>query len=55
MVASDATKFVNFLSPFPVIHMDWADQSVGVVYSKATNSLYTYTRYGKISRWDLGT
>jgi hypothetical protein len=53
LVSSDFKAFANFLAPFPTDHMDWADQSVGVVYSPPANKLYTYTRYGKISRCDL--
>jgi hypothetical protein len=52
-VSSDYSAFTDFLAPFPADHMDWPDQSVGVVYSKPANKLYTYTRYAKISRCDL--
>jgi photosystem II stability/assembly factor-like uncharacterized protein len=51
--SKDFKAFTNFLAPFPTDHMDWADQSVGVVYSPPANKLYTFTRYGKISRCDL--
>ena len=47
-VSSDFKAFTNFLAPFPTDHMDWPDQSVGVVYSPPANKLYTFTRYGKI-------
>jgi hypothetical protein len=53
LVSSDFKTFANFEAPFPTDHMDWADQSVGVAYSPPANKLYTYTRYGKISRCDL--
>lgn len=53
VISSDFKTFTNFLAPFPTDHMDWPDQSVGVVYSPPANKLYTYTRYGKISRCDL--
>jgi hypothetical protein len=53
LVSSDFKAFTNFEAPFPTDHMDWPDQSVGVVYSPPANKLYTYTRYGKISRCDL--
>jgi hypothetical protein len=53
LVSSDFKAFNNFEAPFPTDHMDWPDQSVGVVYSPPANKLYTYTRYGKISRCDL--
>jgi hypothetical protein len=53
LVSSDFKTFTNFLAPFPADHMDWADQSVGVVYSAPANKIYTYTRYAKISRCDL--
>jgi hypothetical protein len=53
LISTDFKAFTNFEAPFPTDHMDWPDQSVGVVYSPPANKLYTYTRYGKISRCDL--
>jgi hypothetical protein len=54
MVSSDYKKFTDFREPFPVVQMGVGDQCLGVIYSKASNSLYTWTRNGKISRSDLG-
>jgi hypothetical protein len=52
-VSSDYKNFTDFLDPFPAESLTTADLSVGVVYSKPANKLYTFTRYAKISRWDL--
>jgi hypothetical protein len=53
MISTNYVTFTNFLDPFPATGMNLADQCLGVVYSKPGNMLYTYTRYGKISRSDV--
>jgi hypothetical protein len=53
LVSSDYKKFTPLREPFPVVQMGVGDQCLGVIYSKASNALYTWTRNGKISRADL--
>lgn len=53
MVSSDLANWTDFLTPFPATHMDEADQNIGITYCKASNKIYTSSRYGCISYYDL--